>query len=873
MLGVERVLLPNGLKVLLRRDRRLPLASILTFVGAGYFDEPDHLIGISHLIEHLMFKGTPTRGVGQIARETKRLGGHLNAGTIYDHTYYYAVVPRESVQEALAIQCDVIRNPLFEEGEIEKEKGVIVHELRRKLDNPHLFSREKLLELAFDRHPIRRWRMGNEEDIQRISREDIVSYFQRYYTASNMVLVVVGDIDPEAVMAQIRESYGDLPTVPVEREAIENEKPQSGPRLLRLSGDVSHSLMKVGFHAPPLFHPDHSAFVCLSTLLGRGRSCRLYRALKEEKGLVDGISSHFYAAKGIGYFMLEGELKSKSIAEAEAELLLEIARLAEDPPAPEEIARIRNVVETRFFAGLEELMGDAHTLAYYEFLDRWECAYEEVNRIRAVEGKDLLRVAERYCQFDQLSIVEHVPADLGEGAPAPWRLESLNKRLEKGLANKKVGEIQPVKPADPLVWVPTQGERGLSQFETMQLSNGPQLLYLRDASRPLVSIGVFFPGGRLDETSNNCGITRFLLRSSLKGTENRSAEEISFQAESMGSQVRMEAAADHFGYSMISLTRNFEPALSLLGDLIFNPTFLSTEVEKEKAGTIAGIRQMKDDMFRRPIELFYRALYGLHPYGLPRRGTEETVHTLGRNQLLDWHAQTFIWKKMVIVVVGDVERERVVSSVEEQFGVAQDAEDNVRAQIYPVVPARGIREEIEERAKEQTGLALGFNGVGLRERDFYALEVLRNAVGGMGGRLFSMLRDTRSLVYTVALFNIGLLRGGAFFSYLATSPANEDKATAVLLAELQALTEKRLTEEEMRMGKQFAKGSHAIGFQTNRAVLSGVVQYHLAQLGLEAFAQYPARVDGVTAEDVVNVARRVINPEQYALGMVRGVKS
>src|SRR5882724_9497522 len=190
-----KVILKNGLTVLVREQQAVPLTSIATYVKAGYFDEDDRISGISHVIEHMFFKGTATRPVGEIARETKSLGGYLNAYTYYDRTCYYTVVPAENAVKELAIQADALWNSSFDAEELKREIEVVLQENNRKLDNPSAVTSEKLYEVAFQKHRMRRWRIGTPEGLRALTRDDIVSYYSRYYRSSNIILTVVGPFE------------------------------------------------------------------------------------------------------------------------------------------------------------------------------------------------------------------------------------------------------------------------------------------------------------------------------------------------------------------------------------------------------------------------------------------------------------------------------------------------------------------------------------------------------------------------------------------------------------------------------------------------------------------------------------------------------
>src|SRR5438270_11966544 len=209
--SVHRTVLPNGLKVLIKSDFSAPVVAIVTFVSAGYFDETDDIVGIAHVLEHMYFKGTPSRGVGEIAKQTKTVGGYLNAGTIYDHTTYYTVLPASSFAQGLDVQADAYARSLIDADELARELEVIIQEAKRKADSPGAVATETLYELLHDRHRMRRWRIGREAGLRTLTRDAVLRFYRNFYHPGNTVLVIVGDVDPARALREVEARYGQLP--------------------------------------------------------------------------------------------------------------------------------------------------------------------------------------------------------------------------------------------------------------------------------------------------------------------------------------------------------------------------------------------------------------------------------------------------------------------------------------------------------------------------------------------------------------------------------------------------------------------------------------------------------------------------------------
>src|SRR5215211_5752501 len=281
--SVELEVLPNGLTVLVRRDDAAPVVAIVTHVKAGYFDETDDLVGIAHVLEHMYFKGTPSRGVGAIAKETKASGGYLNASTIYDHTVYYTVLPSSGLVAGLEIQADAYANSVIDADELARELEVIIQEAKRKSDNPSAVTTETLFELLHDQHRMRRWRIGREAGLRRLTRDDLVRFYRNFYRPSTTILSIVGDIDVAETMRHVERLYGALEAAPIVRVPGPEE---SGPERFRyreMSGDIAQSELVLGWRTQPTLHQDTPILDLAAGALGSGRASRLYRAVRERQ--------------------------------------------------------------------------------------------------------------------------------------------------------------------------------------------------------------------------------------------------------------------------------------------------------------------------------------------------------------------------------------------------------------------------------------------------------------------------------------------------------------------------------------------------------------------------------------------------------------
>src|SRR5262245_32306300 len=269
-----KVILKNGLTVLVREQQAVPLASITTFVKAGYFDEDDRISGISHVIEHMFFKGTSKRAVGEIARQTQALGGYLNAYTYYDRTVYHTEMPAENLKKALEIQADALWNSTYDANELKKEIEVVLQENNRKLDNPPAAASEKLYETAFLNHRMKRWRIGTAAGLRALTRDDVVAYVQNYYRPSNIILSITGRIDTEETIQEVAKLYGAVADIdePLQRDTGSAEPDQNELRYAWQRGSIEQNHIALGYHGPGVLTDDARALEVLAAILSQGRA-------------------------------------------------------------------------------------------------------------------------------------------------------------------------------------------------------------------------------------------------------------------------------------------------------------------------------------------------------------------------------------------------------------------------------------------------------------------------------------------------------------------------------------------------------------------------------------------------------------------------
>lgn len=859
--SVLRTKLPNGLTILARRDPTAPVVAIVTWVRAGYFDEPDDRVGIAHVLEHMYFKGTPTRGVGEIARETKAAGGYLNAGTIYDHTHYYTVLPASGFDRGLEVQADAYANSVIDAEELARELEVIIEETKRKADTPTALALETLFELLHDEHRIRRWRMGREEPLRAMTREQLMGFYRNYYRPSNTVLAIVGNVDPVAATARATELYGGIPDARVVRMPGPAETTAPGFRVREWQGDIAQTELLFGWRTPPLAHEDTPVLDVLATVLAGGRASRLVRAARDRK-LVSTVNAYVYAPTEIGVFVVHAGARPEQTAHAARAIWDQLRRVREGEISADEVERARRLLEAQWLRRLESPEGQANFLGSWELLGDWRRGTDYHERLHeATEGR-LTAVARKWLDPAAAGIIAYRPRGF---PPLGADAHAVHQLLDDG-------RPAPVDPAAPRTAAPALVGRGARHERTVgdvhlyRTAEEVPILVRRRPGVALVHIGCFVSGGVIAEGDENSGITTLMARSALRGTSRRTASRLAEDAELLGGTPSAVVGTESFQWTLGVPRRSFAGAVELLADLVLDPVFPTDGVDAERAVTIAAIASMRDDMYRQPLRLAAALAWPDHPYGRSTLGVEESVGRLTPDTLHAWHGARVRESAALLCAVGDLDPQQSADVLAKRF-----AELRLRDDVAPPPPAwpqRFVR-TVEERDKAQTALAMLFPGPRRRDDDRFDGELIGGIASGLGGRLFEELRDRQSLAYTVLARAYPKARSGAFAAYIATSPSKEEVAREGLLRELARFTTDPVSPEELERARNYALGTWKIRQASGAAVLAEVAEAWLHG-SLEDLTRYPADLEAVTASRIKAAARRWFDPARRVEGIVRG---
>ncbi|HVK00633.1 MAG TPA: pitrilysin family protein [Gemmatimonadales bacterium] len=859
---MRREVLDNGLTLLVQPDHSAPVVAVVTHVKAGFFDEPDRWAGISHVLEHMFFKGTPRRGIGAIARETKSAGGYLNASTTYDHTSYFTVLPASGLETALDIQSDALRNSVIDPGELARELQVIIQEAKRKLDTPSAVTYETLHEVMFDQHRIRRWRIGHEDQLARLTRDDLWAYYRSRYVPERTIVAIVGDVDADRALALARAAYGGWPAAngAVDPSPAEPERREVRARTLR--GDVSQAELVLGWRAVPPLHPDAPALDMAAAVLGSGRGSWLYRSLRES-GIVTWAAAHNYSPTELGVFTVSGELRPDRLEAAVSGAAETVARLTLTGPTDDDLERARTLVRAHWARRLESMEGRASALASAEALEDVGLLDREYARLAEITAGEVREAAARHLAPDAVAGVAYLPSDAGSGLTA----DSLGSAFAvTQLRAASVGTSPRVQPPAPVA-ARARPEHGVNVTRLP----GADLLVYRKTGVPLVTLGTYVPRLQFDPPKQ-AGLGSLLVRAAVRGAGEFDAAALAFAFERLGGTVATSSVSDWLGFGASVLVEHLGEAATLLDTVFLHPHLRDQDIAAERELMSAEADRVADDMFRYPFQLAFSAAFGERGYGLPVGGLPETLPTIAADDVRTWHRAALLETRPLVIAVGDVDPAR---ASDELAGIFDSR---------PAIPAGDLSEPISWlagrsgesparvvlRDKAQAALAMAFPGPSRRQRDHAAAQVWGAIASGLGGRLFEALRDRRSLAYTVLASAWQKARGGALVTYIATAPEREEEAREQMLVELERFADEPVSEAELRGAVSYLAGQAEVSRQNAASVAGEILECWISAGSLEEMSDPGAQFRAVTAEDLQRLAASSLDPGRRAEGVVRG---
>jgi len=808
----ERFTLPNGLVVLLKPDRSAPVCSVQLWIKTGSIHEGRMLgSGVSHFVEHMLFKGTRKRRGKEMARVVHEAGGYINAYTAFDRTVYYIDLPSDGVELALDVLGDAVFDSTFPVEEVEKEKEVINREIAMGEDDHDSKLVLSLMEAVFNRHNFRYPIIGYKDVFNALAREDLLEYYRARYLPNNAVLVVSGDFccaDMRELARRYFEGYQRRSLAPV---FLPEEPGQLAERRLDLYEDTQITRVAIGFQTPGLSHADTPALDALALALGGGDSSLLYQRLREELKLVHAIDVSNWTPGEIGVFYVSIICDPDKSEAAVAELQRFLDSLSGDHFTDSIVEKVARQLLASEINSRKTMSGQASRLGAAEVVvGDVSYAKRYLEKISQVSGSDLSRVRREWLQRDRQTTVTLHPA----------------KALEKK------GSKAPQQPS------------GLD-FAEQVLENGCRVLLRENARLPNVHFRIALQAGALFEPEGKQGLSALLATLMTKDTLKRSALEVAEAIEGAGGSFYEFSGNNSFGFALEVMPQDAELALDLIEELLLRPRFCEDVFELEKQSHIAGIKESLDDIVSVGRHRLRKLFFGRHPLAIGGAGDLDTVSRIALQDLRDFWSRIVVGGNVVIGVSGSFESQKIsgqLSGILEQLPEAR-ALDSTAEFSAPAQPGRH-REHLD---RKQAIVFHAYPSPGLLAEDYFVSEVADELFSGMSSELFERVREQLSLAYFVRSSRVVGLQASMFYLFAGTAPERYEEVVAELDKEVRRVAA-GVGPGELERCKNRLKASKRMSMQTNSSCASQAVLNSVYGLPPNDWSRYAERIDSVSID-------------------------
>ncbi|MHC4871216.1 MAG: M16 family metallopeptidase [Planctomycetota bacterium] len=831
--NITEVLFKNGLKLYIRENHASSAVSVRVFVKIGsIYEGKMQGSGVSHYFEHIIAGGsTKSSSEAENKRILEKIGNNSNAYTTRDHTAYYITTEGSHVSTAVNLLADYMVNCRIDRREFQRERGVIIQEIRKNRDNPRRELHQLLNSTMFPDHPAGQPVIGFEELFKNVTRNQVIDFYKRYYTSNNTIVVVVGDINTDKITASTAKAFRyfkrGIPNHPVIPAAPQQTSLQWAEKENK---NIRNTYMLMGHHTVMINHPDLFALDVLSQIIGGGRSSRLYTALRA-KGLVQSIYSYSYTPQyDAGNFVIGAVLDTKLLGKVQQVILDEIYKVQDKGVTKEEIRRAAKQIASSYTFGLETSESQASDIGR-NVLSTGDPAFTDkyLEGLKRVTSNDILTAAKKYL----------VPQ------------------------NRTVAIMKPAKKQKAKSSKPADTAPSYQKIEKIVLRNGLKMIYGYDNTVESTLVQLSCLGGVRSENPDNSGICRLMSKLLLRGTRKMDAETLHKEVENVGAKIYSNSGNNSWYAGIKTLPEDFEKGIKLLSEVILTPSFPEKHYNIEKSRQIQIVKTLDDSWQAEASRFFRKKYFKDHPYAKHPAGSVNSLSLISLKNVKTYHKNHLSTDKAVLAVFGNIEREEAVKLAEKYFILLplplqpDSMKDNSN-------PAPDNSLYLKENKKSQVVLNYGFKGKNYGSDDIYAIDILDTIISGYGypaGWLHEALRGRNDLVYLIHAYNWAGLGTGVFQIITQTSSDNVEKVMSNIDKVIQRAALGKITEEEFNTAKQILLISNNLNREslTDRATQSSYDE--LYGKGFDYYKKFEEKLNKTTIDDVKKVAAEILKEQ------------
>ncbi|MFO8182734.1 MAG: pitrilysin family protein [Candidatus Aegiribacteria sp.] len=842
--------LKNGLTVILQRLSYSPVAAVNIAFGAGSLWETENTRGYSHLCEHMMFKGSGNFGAGKYWETVQLNGGVANAYTSRDITVYYSVLPKAGLRDILEMESDRMFNCTMKDEDVNSETAVILEEeLLTQRDDPEGSLDSLLYKTAFPTHPYGRPITGTAEDIRRFTPEGLRKFYHDFYTPSNAVLSVVGDIDTDDTGKLIEDLFGAGAGSAADRPGVDPEPSQKEQRRVSTEHPSQLPRISIGFRAPPEDHPDSVALSLISVYLSSGRSSR-FEELLVKPSLVLDVSSYANSHVQHGLFVIGATLPERGAPDRVEDIIFrELSRLSENGMDENTL----NILKRRRNAW--GMISDADqqgrsrrlTTGYAKFHDPFH-HWHRMDRLQSVSREDIIRAASAYLTPANSTVVLLRPSSGPKAVRTPRA--GKNREPSPDLSPPAAQEPSELEIPDRFLEVP---ERSVADgCREVKLGNGLRLIMRQDASFPIVSLGFSCPMGSSMEPAGLTGLAQITAETMAHGTPDEDRIEFNSRLENLGTSLDFSSTDEFSGGMITSLAQDADRVLQVISDMLRTPALRPEDLESVRSEAISSLEEWLGTPIGAAMDSFSRQ--STDPPEMSSVPTRESLLSITGDDLVDFHGRCCRPEGTILVAVGNFQEDELLNAVERHFSSWK----NPNTTFSPPPPARNSISSSEITVKldgrEQVALLTGSPAPSRLHEDRYAISILSRILGeGIGSRLGRKIREA-GLSYHAGSMYIPLSARGRIVALVLTSPRSLPQAYARLTEEFSSLWKEKVSLNELRLEQTSYIGMQELSMMKYSSMARMLLTYASTGLPLDHDRTVMTRVCALAREDIQRAA-------------------
>ena len=820
--------LPNGQTVVVQEVKNNPLVTIDTWVRTGSINETDANSGVAHFLEHLFFKGTKLHPAGEFDRILESKGAVVNAATSKDFTHYYITIPSEHFDKAMELHADMLTNPQIPRKELEKERKVVLEEISKDANTPSKKVYNNLNDMLYSHHPYKRKVIGSADVISTITREEILEFFNDYYSPSNMITIVVGDVDTEKIIKKVSESFNSE-YKKSNNKSFRKELPLFVQKRKVECLDTQSGYMMIGFRGVSISDNKTFALDVLAQILGGGKSSRLYKNIKEQKGIAYSVSTSNASFRDDGIFYINANFTPANAEKLEKAIFEEIKNIQKYGITEEELITAKKMIEQETYYSRESTSNISSELGYIMTLTGNADLYKNyVDEIKKVSAKDVQAAAQRYLGVNKAAISIALPEN--------------NKQLKSDVQETHVA----------------QKVSATNDITKYIVDNSSTLIINNHKNNDIVAMQIIAKGGEFLEKIS--GEATLAAGTMLKGTQKYSSQELAQLMEENGIEILPIASEDYFAVNIKTTTAQIDLTLEIIDEILNKALYDDYEIEKKRSEILNKIRQQRDVPMNIALENFKTLIFENSVYSNTNTVLEKTLPMVTREGVLNYYNKVLDSKNIIVSINGDVDNQKMIDA----FGrILKDRKQPVfnyaNYSVTKLTSAKNISKVIKDL--ETSWLFLGWQASSVKDKkDFVTLKIINTILGGgMSSRMYKNLREQDGLAYQLGSSYSPKALGGFFLTYIGTKPETLNYSREKIMHEIERLKMEFVSDAELQDAKDRLKGSFIVAMETNSEKASVVGLFEAMGFGYNFLDEYMELINKTTVSDIIRVANKYFN--------------